>query len=70
MSGFSTDWLQLREPFDVAARRPMLIDELLPHIARGTTEAPLEIVDFGAGAGSNFRYLAPQLGGVQSVRPS
>lgn len=68
MSGFSPDWLHLREPFDAAARPTALVDELLLHVTRGTTEKPLEIVDLGAGAGSNLRYLAPQLCGVQRWR--
>lgn len=68
MSGFSTDWLALREPFDAAARAPALVAELAKQIAPGSTEAPLEIVDLGAGAGSNLRYLAPRLRGAQRWR--
>ena len=68
MSGFSVDWLSMREPFDAAARAPALVAELLRHIPLGTSAAPLEIVDLGAGAGSNLRYLAPRLGGEQRWR--
>ncbi len=68
MSGFSADWLALREPFDAAARSTALIAELRAHLSEGTTTAPLEVVDLGAGAGSNLRYLAPLLGGEQSWR--
>ena len=65
MSGFTDDWLALREPFDVAARSGALFAELRTHLARS---APLEIVDLGAGAGSNLRHLAPLLGGAQRWR--
>jgi hypothetical protein len=65
VSGFSADWLALREPFDAAARSRSLIAELATHLTRGT---PLEIVDLGCGAGSNLRHLAPLLGGAQGWR--
>lgn len=62
MSGFSAEWLALREPFDAAARSAGLVAELRAHLPRG---APLDVVDLGAGAGSNLRYLAPLIGGEQ-----
>lgn len=62
MSGFSAEWLELREPFDAAARSAALVNELGAHLPRGK---PLDVVDLGAGAGSNLRYLAPLLGGEQ-----
>jgi hypothetical protein len=68
VSGFSAEWLELREPFDVAARATALVVELKARVDRGTHEAPLGIIDLGAGAGSNVRYLAPLLGGVQRWR--
>ncbi len=68
MSGFSADWLGLREPFDAAARSASLVAELRGRIARGTNAAPLDVVDLGAGAGSNLRYLAPLIGGAQRWR--
>ena len=68
MTGFSAEWLDLREPFDAAARATSLVAELRDHIAGGTNDSPLEIVDLGAGAGSNLRYSAPLLGGVQRWR--
>jgi hypothetical protein len=61
MSGFSASWLALREPFDAAARAADLVAVLPPRDAR----EPLDVVDLGAGTGSNLRYLAPLLGGVQ-----
>ena len=68
MSGFSADWLSMREPFDAAARATSLVAELRRHIPRGTSATPFEVVDLGAGAGSNLRYLAPRLGGEQQWR--
>jgi SAM-dependent methyltransferase len=68
VSGFSAEWLALREPFDAAARAAGLVTGLAPHLAPATRDAPLEIVDLGAGAGSNLRYLAPRLGGPQRWR--
>jgi hypothetical protein len=65
---FSADWLALREPFDTAARAERLVAALRGRLATGTVAAPLPVVDLGAGAGSNLRYLAPRLGGVQNWR--
>jgi hypothetical protein len=65
LSSFSAEWLALREPFDAAARPRELVAELRVRLAHRT---PLEIVDLGAGAGSNLRYLAPLLGGEQRWR--
>jgi hypothetical protein len=52
MTGFSADWLALREPFDVAARDRALAVAFLAHVPRDG-----RIVDLGAGAGSNIGYL-------------
>jgi len=62
VSGFSPEWLTLREPFDAAARPAALVAELRAHLPRNK---PLDVVDLGAGAGSNLRYLAPLIGGEQ-----
>jgi hypothetical protein len=68
MSGFSAEWLALREPFDAAARSTSLVNALRAHLPEGTGAAPLAVVDLGAGTGSNLRYLAPLLGGTQHWR--
>jgi hypothetical protein len=68
MSSFSSDWLALREPFDAAARAPRIIEKLREQLAPGTEAAPQPVVDLGAGAGANLRYLAPRFGGAQSWR--
>ena len=64
---FSAQWLALREPFDAAARSASLVAALRPRLHR-PDGAPLPIVDLGAGAGSNLRFLAPLLGGKQLWR--
>ncbi len=60
MSGFSPDWLALREPADLAARDPGLVAALARALPR-----PLRAVDLGCGTGSNLRALAPHLGPTQ-----
>jgi SAM-dependent methyltransferase len=57
LSGFTADWLALREPADALARAGTLV---APHGA-GTRR----VLDLGAGTGANLRYLAPRLGGRQ-----
>lgn len=61
MSRFSADWLQLREPYDGAARSAAGIDVL----ARLAHLSELHVVDLGSGTGANLRHLAPRLGGRQ-----
>jgi len=67
MSGFSAQWLALREPFDATARAHELVAALRERLSP-PNGAPLEVVDLGAGAGSNLRYLAPRLAGSQHWR--
>ena len=70
VSGFSAEWLALREPFDAAARAAAArrgAARALRDAARHDGAARA-IVDLGAGTGSNLRYLAPLLGGVQRWR--
>src|SRR6185312_873243 len=55
---FSTQWLDLREPYDAAARDTSLIS-LIEQAVR--PPEPLRIIDLGAGTGANLRYLAPRL---------
>lgn len=58
MSGFSSDWLALREPADGAARSPALVSSVAA-FASGATA--MRILDLGAGTGSTLRALAPHL---------
>ncbi|CAN7550326.1 class I SAM-dependent methyltransferase [Variovorax sp. LjRoot290] len=67
MTGFSADWLALREPFDRAARSASaaLLD-LHAMAARLRGDDPvLRVIDLGCGTGANLRDLAPRLGGAQ-----
>lgn len=59
MSGFSADWLQLREGADHRARHVGLGQALS---RRMRESAPVRVIDFGAGTGSNLRATAPLLG--------
>jgi SAM-dependent methyltransferase len=59
---FTADWLALREPVDHRSRADDLLNVL------GTwwgTAGGSRIADLGSGTGSNLRYLAPRLSGVQ-----
>jgi hypothetical protein len=62
MTGFSADWLSLREPADRDARPASLVDWIAPALDR---TRPLRILDLATGTGSNLRYLAPRFGGQQ-----
>ena len=63
MSGFSPEWLALREPADVRARDPGLLAALAERLAG---RERIEVVDLGCGTGANIRSTAPALGPVQS----
>jgi len=62
MTGFSEDWLALREQADCNARNA---DLLLKLQAWRSQHKTLKITDLGTGTGSNLRYLAPRLGQQQ-----
>lgn len=67
MKGFSAQWLALREPLDAQARDAGLAVALGDALAAmPQRQAPLEVIDLGAGTGANLRYAAPRLGGVQN----
>jgi len=65
MSGFSTDWLDLREAADQNARNAGLEARLAEHFSG---RERLNIVDLGCGTGANARALAPNLPGAQTWR--
>lgn len=65
MTGFSADWLALREPMDAVSRNLELTAALVAWRARHDA---LSVLDLGAGTGANFRFLAPRLGGHQHWR--
>jgi len=58
MSGFSADWLALREPADAAARSSALAQRASVILAAA---GHVRAVDLATGTGSNVRYLAPLL---------
>ena len=58
MSGFSADWLALREPYDARARCSRLERALA---AWAAARPRLEVADLGSGTGANLRRLAPLL---------
>ena len=67
MTGFSAQWLALREPADHRARDVSLRDKVvhdLAHLAR-VRPGPINLVDLGCGSGSNLRALAPHLPAIQ-----
>lgn len=63
MSGFSADWLALREAADHRARSRELEQTLS---ARFQTHDSITVVDLGCGTGSNLRATAPLLPERQS----
>lgn len=67
MTGFSTDWLALRESFDHAARSASAVSLNLGEAAiRLRAGHPtLNVLDLACGTGTNLRELAPVLGGSQ-----
>ena len=67
MSGFSTDWLALREPFDSKARGDAFGARVLRPLAERlrADDADLNVIDLACGTGANLRELAPHLGGSQ-----
>jgi glycosyltransferase involved in cell wall biosynthesis len=58
---FSSDWLALREPADHAARSETLVARLGEVAAFRNWST---VLDLGTGRGSNLRWLAPRLPGV------
>jgi SAM-dependent methyltransferase len=62
---FSADWLTLREPYDLAARNPKVLDAVAAALSDRTS---VGIVDLACGTGSTLRAVAPRLGGRQNWR--
>jgi SAM-dependent methyltransferase len=65
MSGFSAEWLALREPYDLAACNAAVRDAAIASIAGFD---PVSIVDLGTGTGSGLRALAPLIPARQTWR--
>ena len=58
MSGFSADWLTLREPYDLRARNPAVLDAVAAFLK---PLSPVRVVDLACGTGSTLRALSPHL---------
>jgi hypothetical protein len=65
MSGFSAEWLALREPYDRLARNA---DVQAAVVAALAGRASLGIVDLACGTGANVRALGPRLAARQNWR--
>jgi SAM-dependent methyltransferase len=65
MSGFSAEWLALRERYDLAARNPTVLDAVAGAFLDHTSIA---IVDLACGTGSTLRAIGPHLPPRQSWR--
>jgi hypothetical protein len=65
MSGFSSEWLTLREPYDLAARNASVLDAMLAAF-RG--QASIAVVDLACGTGSTFRAISARLPARQNWR--
>lgn len=65
MSGFPAEWLALREPYDMRARNPAVLDAVGESLAGHPS---LIIADLACGTGSTLRALSPRLGGRQNWR--
>jgi len=62
VTGFSPQWLDLREPVDRRSRNRKLEDALARHFDGWR---PVTVVDLGCGTGANLRAVAPLLGPEQ-----
>lgn len=70
MSSFSIDWLDLREPADLAARAPQLASQALQWLgAQHKDTAARIVVDLGSGTGSTLRALARIGASLQPTPP-
>jgi SAM-dependent methyltransferase len=65
MTGFSANWLTLREPHDARARNPAVVDAVVAALAGYHS---IRIVDLACGTGSTSRALAPRLAAGQHWR--
>jgi SAM-dependent methyltransferase len=65
MSGFSADWLALREPYDARARNRAVLDAVVTSLANLPS---VNIVDLACGTGATLRALAPRFSARQNWR--
>jgi len=65
VTGFSPDWLALREPYDARARNPAVLDAVVASLKRYPS---IRIVDLACGTGATLRALAPRVPAQQNWR--
>jgi hypothetical protein len=65
MTGFSAEWLALREPYDIRARNPAVLNAVVASLAGKTS---VRVVDLACGTGSTVRALAPRFPAEQNWR--
>jgi SAM-dependent methyltransferase len=65
VSAFAAAWLSLREPYDMRARSPKVMQAVHAALAGRSSVA---IVDLACGTGSTFRALSPHLAARQDWR--
>jgi len=58
MTGFSAEWLALREPYDLRARNPAVLEAVASSLK---SHSSVRVVDLAAGGGSTLRALGPHL---------
>src|SRR5262249_54727746 len=58
MSGFSAQWLALREPYDRRARSVSVLDAVRAVVGG---QGAISVVDLGCGTGATLRAIGPQL---------
>ena len=65
VSGFSAEWLKLREPYDLRARNAAVLDAVFDLLAG---QPSVTLVDLACGTGSTFRALSPRISARQTWR--
>jgi hypothetical protein len=65
MSGFSAEWLALREPYDLRARNPAVLDAVASFFR---DQPAIAVVDLACGAGATVRALRCRFPAQQSWR--
>jgi hypothetical protein len=63
MSGFSADWLMLREPYDLRARNRTVLDAVATSLK---PRSSVRVFDLACGTGSTLRALSPHLPKLQN----
>ncbi|HWF93677.1 MAG TPA: class I SAM-dependent methyltransferase [Xanthobacteraceae bacterium] len=65
MSGFSAEWLALREPYDLRARNATVLEAVA---AAFRDQSAVAVVDLACGAGASLRAIGPRLPPRQTWR--